>query len=155
MHTPTPAIDITTEVPRSCDEVWQIVTTPEGVNAELMPLVRMSFPPTDLTFTTAPLGQPLFHSWLLLFGFLPFDRHTFVLHETGPRHFIETSHSLMQKLWRHERYLSETENGTLVHDIVTVVPRLGFMSPLTNAVVAFIFRHRHRQIARHYGADKK
>ena len=147
-----PAIDITTIVPRPADELWAIVTTPAGVNAELMPLVRMTFPTSDLTITDAPPDEPFFVSWLLLFGFLPFDRHVLIIHKTGPRFFIERSHSLMQKLWQHERYLTDAEGGTAVRDIVTVTPRLIFMNALTNTIVAMIFRHRHRRLTRRYRA---
>lgn len=146
-----PAIDISSEVSQPASELWLSVTTPRGVNAELMPFIRMTFPQADLRFADAPLDKPLFGSWILLFGALPFDRHTFVIHETGARHFVETSRSLLQKLWRHERSLTETARGTLVRDIVTVTPRLGFAAPATNFIVRAIFRHRHRRLARLYG----
>ena len=145
-----PAIDITSRVPRPVRELWPIVTSAAGVNAELKPLITMTFPPDGFDFTSAPLNKPLFTSWILLFGFLPFDRHTFVLHDVGPSHFVETSHTLLQKLWRHERHLTEQGDSTEVRDVVTVVPRLAFMRPLTNRIVATIFRHRHRRLARLY-----
>lgn len=148
-----PAIDITSRVPRPVHELWPIVTSADGVNAELNPLIRMTFPSNGFDFSKAPLQQPLFTSWILVFGFLPFDRHTFVLHEVGPSHFIETSHTLLQKLWRHERYLTALGDHTDVRDVVTVLPRLGFMRPLTNRIVATIFRHRHKRLARLYPAD--
>lgn len=150
---PKPAIDITSHVQRPTQELWPIVTSANGVNAELKPLVAMTFPKDGFDFSTAAPGQPLFTSWILLFGFLPIDRHTFVIHEVGPSHFIETSHTLLQKSWRHERYLTEQRDGTEVRDVVTVVPRATFMQPLTNRIVAAIFRHRHKQLARLYPAE--
>ncbi len=148
--TPKPAIDITSRVPRPVKEVWPIVTSAEGVNAELKPLVSMTFPTEGFDFSAAPIDQPLFNSWILLFGFLPIDRHTFVLHEVGQTHFIETSHTLLQKGWRHERYLTAQGDSTDVRDVVTVTPRLAFMAPLINRIVAAIFRHRHKQLAKLY-----
>lgn len=145
-----PAIDITSRVPQPVQELWPIVTSAAGVNAELRPLISMTFPSGGFDFSSAPLNQPLFSSWILLFGFLPFDRHTFVLHQLGPLHFIETSHTLLQRTWRHERYLTDQGDSTEVRDVVTVVPRLTFMRPLTNLVVAAIFRHRHKRLARLY-----
>jgi len=148
-----PAIDITSRVGRPVHELWPIMTSAAGVNAELNPLITMAFPQAGFDFASAPLSKPLFSSWILLFGFLPFDRQTFVLHEVGSSHFVETSHTLLQKLWRHERYLTEQGNGAEVRDVVTVIPRLRFLSPLTNCVVAAIFRHRHRRLARLYPPD--
>jgi ligand-binding SRPBCC domain-containing protein len=145
-----PAIDITSQVRRPSRELWPIMTSAAGVNAELKPLITMTFPQAGFDFASAPLNQPLFTSWILAFGFLPFDRHTFVLHEIGPSHFVETSHTLLQKLWRHERYLTDQGDSTEVRDVVTVLPRLAFMRPLTNRIVAAIFRHRHRRLTRLY-----
>ena len=148
-----PAIDITTALPRPADEVWSAATTPAGVNAELGPWVIMTFPPEALTgLSGAPVDEPLFVSWLLLLGVIPFDRHVFVLAEVGERHFIETSHSAMQSLWRHERYVTpDGQGGCTVRDRVTVVPRIGLIAPVVRVVVAAIFRHRHAQLRRCYG----
>lgn len=130
------------------------MTRPQGVNAELAPLVRMTFPveASLADLADAPRNQPLFACWLLGFGFLPFDRHVLIIQDAGPTWFIETSHSWYQSLWRHERYVRATEQGCEVRDILTVKPRLAFMQGLTNAVVGGIFRHRHRRLLALYGA---
>lgn len=154
-HVASPAIDISSEVAQTADEVWCAVTTPRGVNAELAPFIRMTFPQADLKLTDAALDTPLFGSWILLFGLLPFDRHTFVIHEIGARYFIETSRSLLQKLWRHERSLTQSARGTIIRDVVTVTPRFSFAAPLTGAIVRAIFRHRHKRLARLYGGAEK
>ena len=54
-------------------EVWATVFTMRGVNAELMPLIRMSYPAEADTrsLESAPTGELLFHSYLLLFGERP------------------------------------------------------------------------------------
>ncbi|MCE9650161.1 MAG: hypothetical protein K8R18_11115 [Parvibaculum sp.] len=150
-----PAVDISSEVAEPAAALWLAVTTPRGVNAELMPFIRMTFPEADMRLADAPLDTPLFGSWIFLFGVLPFDRHTFVIHEVGARHFVETSRSLLQKLWRHERSLTETAGGTIIRDVVTVIPRFSFAAPATNFVVRAIFRHRHRRLARLYGAAQE
>lgn len=148
----TPAVDLTTELRRPADAVWAAVTTPEGVNAELMPLVRMTFPAGSMDdLRAAPLDQSIAACWLLAFGLIPFDRHVLVMHEIGERHFIETSHSALQKLWRHERYVTPTKTGCTVRDVVTVVPRLGIAGAISNATAAAIFRHRHRRLRKLYG----
>ena len=121
------------------------MTTPQGVNAELGPWIRMTFPPQALTgLQSAPVGEPLFVSWLLAFGILPFDRHVFVLAEVGDLHFIETSHSVLQKLWRHERYVTAT--GCRVRDVVTVRARFWLAGPIARVLASAVFRHRHKRL---------
>lgn len=51
-------------------EVWAAVRTMAGVNRELAPWVRMTYPDesADLALEDAPPGSPVFQSWLLLLG---------------------------------------------------------------------------------------
>jgi len=95
---------------------------------------------------SAPRDEPLFACWLLAFGLVPFDRHVLAMHEVGERHFIEVSSSALQKLWRHERYVTPTGQGCLVRDVLTVEPRIGLADPLSRALAAAVFRHRHRRL---------
>jgi hypothetical protein len=54
----------------------------------------------------------MFRSWLLLFGVLLFDRHALALEAvTDGEGFVEESTSWMQRRWRHERLLTETDAG--------------------------------------------
>jgi len=148
----TPAVDLTTQLSRPADAVWAAVTTPAGVNAELGPWVRMIFPSGAMAgLASAPRDEPLFACWLLALGVIPFDRHVLVMHEVGERHFIETSHSLLQKLWRHERYVTPSGQGCNVRDVVTVTPRFGFAGPVSRALAAAVFAHRHRRLKALYG----
>ena len=61
------------------DEVWATISTMAGVNAELGPYVRMTHPRSMPAITDVEIvpGKVLFHSWVLLFGVVPFDRHAF------------------------------------------------------------------------------
>lgn len=117
-----------------------------------MPLVRMTFPAGSIDdLRAATPGQPIAACWLLAFGLVPFDRHVLVMEEVGERHFIEASHSAVQKLWRHERHVTPTGSGCAVRDVITVVPRLAFAGATARATAAAIFRHRHRQLRKLYG----
>jgi hypothetical protein len=131
--------EIETEVGSSAARVWAGVTRMAGVNAELLPYVRMTCPAefADRGIDEAPLGEVAFRSWLLAFGVLPFDLHALKLEEVGDGWFVEVSSSWMQRVWRHERH---------------VAARTPLAEPLGRAVVAFLFRHRHRQLQRLYGA---
>ena len=75
-------------------EVWARVTTAEGVNAELMPLVRMTIPRGREDFSIADIedGTTIGRSWLLLFGLIPFDYDDIHLERIEPgRAFHERS----------------------------------------------------------------
>ncbi len=138
-------------------EVWAQASTMAGVNAELMPLLRMTVPAdfAAQSLEQAPerLGQTLFHSWLLLFGFLPFDRHALRLMQVYPGcGFDEDSTSWLQKTWRHRRRIVADGDGCRVIDELEVEPRLApavFVRPLLRQV----FAHRHRQLRRRFGSD--
>jgi hypothetical protein len=61
-------------------------------------------------------------SWILLFGLIPVDYDDLGIAELEPgRRFLERSTMLSMGFWEHER--------------------------LAGAIVAFLFRHRHRRLA--------
>lgn len=140
--------------------VWARVATMEGVNAELAPWIRMTFPGTGLSLSdlslpagTVPLGQTAFHSWLLAFGLLPIDRHALGLERIYPGSgFDERSHSWLQRTWIHRRRLEAGSEGTRISDELEFEPRLPFMAPLTRRIVQALFQHRHRRLRRIFGA---
>ncbi|WP_028079964.1 hypothetical protein [Solimonas soli] len=141
---------------RLCAEppvIWLHVTTMRGVNAELLPLVRMSSPKRYdcMTLREAPRGELLFHSWLLLFGLLPFDRHALSFESIWDYGFQEHSSSWLQRQWRHRRVVELLPGGARLVDELEIVPR--FAPPwLVRFFVACIFRHRHRRLRRHFGS---
>lgn len=138
------------------DEVWAVVSTMAGVNAELMPFVRMTHPRGHTTLdggTIAP-GEVVFHSWLLVGGVVPFDRHALALERViEDEGFDEDSTSWLQRRWRHERRLIDEGDGTCtVTDHLVVEPRVPLVRPLAARVVRFLFGHRHRRLVRRFGA---
>lgn len=141
---------ITSELPAAPAAVWEQVSTMQGVNAELMPLLRMTAPPDKrhVTFQQVPLKQPLFSSWLLLFGILPFDLHHLQLDEVWEGGFRENSTSLLQRTWRHERIIVSGGIGTHLTDTITFEPRLPLVGHVILPIVRALFRHRHRQLQR-------
>jgi hypothetical protein len=137
--------------------VWARAVTWEGVNAELWP-IRMSAPAEWRTreISSVPCGQPLFDSWILLFGFLPNDIHHFQLESVGPGfQFQEHSSSLMNRQWRHQRVIKPDGEGCIVTDHLQIIPRLGFMARLMAPVYRLVFWNRHRKLRRWYGAREK
>lgn len=146
-------MDIATRLSAPAHEVWAFAATGEGVNAELRPLMAMTFP-AGLTLADVEPGRgTIAVSWLLALGFVPFDRHALGLAALHPMGFVEESTSWLQRRWRHERIIREEGDGCVVRDIVTVEPRLPFMAPITRSIVAALFRHRHARLARLYGVS--
>jgi hypothetical protein len=117
-----------------------------------MPLMRMTAPPEvrRLDPDQVVLGERICRSWVLLFGFLPFDYDDIVLVELEPgRGFHERSTMLSMRRWEHERWIDPNGDATCtLHDRLTFTPRL----PLPLApVVRRVFRHRHNRLRRRFG----
>lgn len=149
---------IRTELAAPAGDVWRHATSMAGVNEELAPWVRMTHPPrlADLSSGPLALGEVLFHSWLLAFGWVPFDRQSLRLLSVDDRGdgggaFVENSTSWMQRRWRHERSVDPVGDGCVVEDRLVVEPRLP-VGALARPVVAALFAHRHRQLVRRFGA---
>lgn len=66
-------LTVTSAVPAPAPQVWRHATSFEGINFEMMPMMRMTTPPSvrGLDAEQLVLGEPLFRSWILLFGVLP------------------------------------------------------------------------------------
>ena len=125
-----------------------------AVNAELLPLVRMSVPPRweACPLSQWPVGRVLFRSAILLFGFLPVDVHSLQLEQIFPgRGFVEKSHSWLNKRWQHERTTKPTGAGCIVRDTVSVQGRVPLLAALLLPVYELVFRHRHRRLRGVYG----
>lgn len=135
--------------------VWERVTTPEGVNDEMRPYLRMTLPRgvESLDVETVELGEPIGRSWILLFGLVPFDYDDLCLVRLDPgRGFLERSTMLSQRLWEHERMLEPTdEGGCLIADRVRWEPRLGLPGSPLRPVIGWFFRHRHKRLRRRFG----
>lgn len=144
----------TSTISAPLDAVWRRVTDFEGINDELMPLMRMRVPTglRDATVDTVPLGVPLGRSWIFYLGFLPLEYDDLTVTELVPRsHFQEVSTMASMRRWTHRRELVAVDAGhTEVTDVVCFEPRLALLAGPLEPVVRRLFVHRHRQLARHF-----
>jgi hypothetical protein len=133
--------------------VWERAMSAEGINAELGPLLRMTVPRGMESLDLHGLEPgPLGRSWLLLFGLIPVDYDQIGLARIEPgRGFLERSTMLSQRLWEHERTIEAGEEGTVIRDRLAWEPRLPLPGRLLRPLVAATFRHRHKQLRRHFG----
>jgi hypothetical protein len=133
--------------------VWERATSAEGINAELGPVLRMTVPGglDSLDLQDLKPGR-LGRSWILLFGLVPFDYDDIGLTWIEPeRGFLERSTMLSQRLWEHERTLQAGGEGTVIEDRLAWEPRVPAPGRLLRPLIAATFRHRHRQLQRHFG----
>ena len=142
------------EAPRA--DVWAHASSPAGINDEMFPLARMTFPKavTALTPETVPVGTRIGRSWVLLFGVLPvdYDDVTLVRLDEG-RGFLERSTMLTQRVWQHERCLEdEPGGGCRITDVIEFEPRLPGIGALQRPIFRLFFANRHRRLRRRFGA---
>lgn len=149
-------LSFTSELDASMASVWEVVGTMKGVNAELAPWLRMTAPPeaSNLRIEDAPVGRPMFASWVLLRGVLPIDRHSLMLAQIEPgQGFVEDSTSWSQRRWEHRRHLDPRgERACILTDRLTFTPRLGWSGPILARVIGAVFRHRHRMLRERFGS---
>ena len=125
--------------------MWAEATAAEGINYELMPIVRMTIPGGLDTLSVSDVhdGQHLGRSWLLLGGLIPFDYDDITIERVGPGHaFQEDSTMLSQRSWRHHRVVEPMHVRTARP--VPAVPQ--------EFTFGQVFAHRHRRLRRRYGA---
>ena len=99
-----------------------------------------------------PCGETLFRSRILLLAVLPIDLHDFLLESVGPgMRFQESSRSLMNRSWRHQRSIEPDGEGCIVTDHLEITPRLALFGILLAPVYRLVFANRHRKLRRWYG----
>jgi hypothetical protein len=159
---PTASFEITTRLAAPADEVWAAALTEEGINHELRPWLRMtmpkSFAESGLTFETAPLGETLGRSWILLGRVLPVDYDDIRLVERGPGlRFLERGRLGSARTWQHEREVAAAGDGACeVTDRLEIELRAPLRAigatRLAGRVIRFLFTHRHKRLAERWGA---
>lgn len=100
-----------------------------------------------------PVDQEVLSSWILLFGFLPIDRHSFCLQSIDPATgFSERSTSLINRNWIHKREVVGSDSSCRVADTIEFEPRLAFLGRVLKPVYRFVFRYRHRNLRKRFGS---
>jgi ligand-binding SRPBCC domain-containing protein len=140
--------------------VWRHATTPIGINSELWPWLKMTVPrglEDDISIDSVELGTKLGRSWILLFGVVPVDYDDLRLEELQQsRRFLERSKTSTMRVWQHERTITDRGAGCIVEDRLAFAPRrfltlLPGIETISAAIVAAIFRHRHRRLQKLFG----
>ena len=105
------------------------------------------------TIEDVEVGAPLGRRWILLGGIVPVDFDDLRLVELEPgRRFLERSRTFAFSVWQHERVvepLGEGRCGLTDRLGFELRPALAWMpgaARLARAIVAALFRHRHRRL---------
>ena len=150
-------VEQTSELNRPAAEVWARAVSEEGINHELSPILRMTMPPAlrGKTIDDVEVGVPLGRSWILLGRVLPVDYDDLLLAELEPgRRFLERSKTATFDPWQHERIVEPTGDSScrvtdrLSFELKPLIRRVPGSARLSTAIVRFLFRHRHRRLAR-------
>lgn len=145
---------VTSQLAARAADVWAHAATMRGVNRELFPLARMTWPKTipRIDQVSPTPERRLFRSWILLLGFLPVDYDDLTIVsldlEGG---FLEDSKMLSQKRWQHQRLIRSIPGGCTVTDHVQFIPRVPAMGGLYRLVFKLCFAQRHRNLRRMFG----
>ena len=135
--------------------VWDRVTTPEGINAELAPFMTMTMPSSlhGLRIDDLPLHRPLGRAWVRLGGLLPVDYDDLQIADITPgERFLERSRTSTCRVWQHDRRVEEATGGTRLTDEVTFLMKSPLRPgrPILRRVVTALFRHRHARLRRQF-----
>lgn len=152
-HAPR-TFEIATDLAATAAVVWAHATSMPDIQRELRPLLRMTYPraAAELTPATVPLGRRAFRSWILLFGAVPVEYDDLTIIVLEPGRFLERSAMFSQRVWQHERLVTPRAGGCTVTDRLALTPRLAVAEGLQLAIVRLLFRHRHRNLRRLFGA---
>ena len=141
------------------DDAWARVISPDGINHELSPWLRMTLPREMRGRTIADVssGEKLGRSWILLLGFLPVDYDDIFIEELGPgSRFLERSTMFSMKVWQHERAVAPETHGCVLTDrlffeLRAPLARVPGERRIATAIVSAIFKHRHRRLRAYFG----
>jgi ligand-binding SRPBCC domain-containing protein len=138
-------------LPAPPEVVWARVTTPAGINDELLPWISMSLPAATLP-AGASANLAVGRCWLRLFGVLPVEYDDLFIARLVPFAFDERSSMLTQRHWLHRRRVRAANGGTELVDRIGFVPRLPWLASVYRPLIVTVFRWRHARLRRHFSA---
>jgi len=147
-------VAVSTELDAGTEAVWARAIDPAGINDELRPLMRMTVPAGAADFgLDDPEPGHIGRSWILLFGFIPFDYDDITVVRVEPgRGFLERSSMLSMRLWEHQRTLEALgEDRCRITDRLAWEPRLPLPGALLRPLIRFFFNHRHKRLRAAWG----
>jgi hypothetical protein len=133
-------------------QVWQRVTSWDGVNHEMAPFIRMTHPARFRSLGDIPAnGHCHFVSVLLFLGVIPIDLHRLAFRAFDYGHsFSERSSNFMMRSWSHDRSVRSVSDGVTIRDVCAFEPRLLVPGILLLPIYRWFFSRRHRRLDRFF-----
>lgn len=141
----------------SREEVWEWITSIDGILAEMRPYLRMTAPKEVRSLNDLEIspGVPMYRSRVFLFGFIPFGHSDMTLLELEPGYgFVEQSPMASMKKWRHERRIEQVPHdpeAVVLVDVLTFRPRFG--GRIVGWFIRRLFEYRHAVLRSALGAS--
>lgn len=142
------------ELKAGIDDVWEFISNP--ANLKKITPDYMGF-----DITSGDLPDIIYEGLIISYIVAPVagiktQWVTEITHVEENKYFVDEQRVGPYKMWHHQHFLSETDNGTLMSDIVSYKPPMGFLGSVANYLVISrkldeIFEYRTRAVTELFG----
>lgn len=139
---------------KSKEELWKFISNP--VNLKKITPDYMGF---DITSSTLP--EEMYQGMIISYKVAPLlgiktTWVTEITHVEPGKYFVDEQRVGPYKLWHHQHFLESTAEGTLMTDIVTYQPPMGWIGSIANEVLIKrklkeIFEYRRKAMISEFG----
>jgi ligand-binding SRPBCC domain-containing protein len=141
-------------IPASRTEVWDFISSPEN-------LKKITPPEMGFDITNQELIEKMYPGMIISYKVKPLPGFktnwvTEITHVREGEYFVDEQRSGPYSLWHHQHILEEHIKGTLMKDIITYQPPLGFLGALANRLIIReklneIFAYREKAVIDIFG----
>ena len=142
------------KIPAGLDQVWDFISSPENLK-EITP-DYMGF-----DITTEHLAEKMYPGMIITYKVIPLmgirmNWVTEITHVKEKEYFVDEQRSGPYKIWHHEHKIFPIAGGTLMTDLVTYQPPMGFLGSIANALtirkkIQEIFDYRKEAVIKIFG----
>ncbi|HJN76485.1 MAG TPA: hypothetical protein QGF58_21330 [Myxococcota bacterium] len=148
---------VSTRLYASLEDVWQVKTDVDHLEAELHPWLRATLDKSELQAGLRGEGLPRnlpVRFWGL--GVVPLPTWPLQLVEyEHNRIFVDTTaENPLFHEWEHRHIVEQASDAVRYMDAITFSPRFG-PPHLVARWIEFVFKHRHRRTARQFETDER
>ena len=138
-------------------EVWDFISSPANLKEITPDYMGFDIVSEDLPEKMYP-GMMVLYTVKPLAG-IPLTWATEITHVREFEYFVDEQRAGPYSIWHHEHFVHETSEGTLMKDIVTYKPPLGFIGDMANYLVIRsklkeIFDYRHKVLNRLFNESR-
>ncbi|MCY1720717.1 SRPBCC family protein [Prolixibacteraceae bacterium Z1-6] len=115
------------------EEVWDFISSPKN-------LKKITPDYMGFDIRTPDLPDKMYEGMIIAYRVrpvlgIPTTWVTEITHVADKHYFVDEQRVGPYALWHHQHRIAETENGVLMHDIVSYRPPLGFLGSIANALI--------------------